>query len=410
MPYLLAVFALETVCSCSDNEQPENDSSLPDAEPITLTVLPEKITSDNRFALDLFLSANRFAKANENVFVSPLSVSMALNMTLNGAQGETADEIKTALREDGYSIDDINEYNLSLRTALLNVDPSTELGIANSIWYRTGFQVKSPFIDVNKKSYDAEVKNIDFSKPEALTQINGWCAEKTNDKIPEIIKEIPDEAMMYLINAVYFKGIWRSQFDTSDTKKEDFYLSDGKTAKADMMRQTGSFNYTADDAAGYLELPYGNQAFSMIIALPHEGQTLDDITDKLDGEYWNSLIGNLYGHEINIRLPRFKTECEYKMENDILPYLGMNIPFLDNADFSGISATPLKISSVIHKTFVEVNEEGTEAAAVTAVEMALTAFPTPTSPIDFFVNKPFIFAIRERSTGVILFIGKIEKV
>ncbi|MDR2473798.1 MAG: serpin family protein [Tannerella sp.] len=408
--YFFIALAL-SVMSCS-NTITDNDSyeNLPDAEPIALT-LPEKATSDNRFALDLFLSTCKFAPKTENVFISPLSVSMALSMTLNDARGETAHEMLTSLHQEDYSIDDINEHNRALRNALLKVDPSTELSIANSIWYKTGFPVLYQFIQTNVQNYDAEVKDLDFTKPTAVEQINGWCAQKTKNKIPEIITEIPASAIMYLINAVYFKGIWKMQFKESDTKKETFYLSDNTTVKANMMRLSAIFNFTADDIAGYLELPYGNQAFSMIIALPNADKTIDDITSNLNSHYWNTIIGNLSGCKINLQLPRFKTECKYKMkEEKILPDMGMNIPFGASADFSGICTTqPLNINEVIHKTFVEVNEKGTEAAAVTAVEMDLTS-GGQAAPINFTVNKPFIFAIRERSTGVILFIGKIEKV
>jgi serpin B len=392
--------------SASDNESLNGE--LPAAEPIRLA-LAEKVATDNTFALDLFRTTCLYAKPAENVFISPLSVSMALNMTVNGAQGATKDEMLTALRARDYSMEEVNEYSRSLRAALMSIDPSTEFAVANSIWYREGFPVKAPFIDVNRENYDAEVREIDFSSPDALTQINGWCARQTKDKIPEILDEIDDDVRMYLINAVYFKGIWVYRFDKKDTKEEDFYLSDGTTRKVDMMHQQASLNYTSDEIAAYLELPYGNQAFSMIVILPHDGKTTDDVTAQLDSEYWNDRMARLAGREVNLRLPRFKAECKYRMEKNILPDMGMSTPFTTSADFSGISDIPLYISAVIHKTYADVDEEGTEAAAVTAVEMAFTsAGPGPSSPTPFTVNKPFLFALRERSTGVILFMGRME--
>lgn len=240
-----------------------------------------------------------------------------------------------------------------------------------------------------------------------MTQINNWCAKQTNDKITEIIDNT--SGMMYLINAIYFKGIWVSKFDKSNTRRESFYQTNGQTVQVDMMRQTDQFNYCSDENCGYLELPYGNNAFSMILMLPHEGKTTYDVIQSLDNDSWQ-VTNRMSGYEVNIRLPRFRAECKYEMEKDILPAMGMKAPFTGMADFSGISDVPLYISEVIHKTFVEVNEEGTEAAAVTSVEMDFAAAPGVKKPIDYFVNKPFLFAIRENSTNIILFFGKIGEV
>ncbi|MDR2138171.1 MAG: serpin family protein [Tannerella sp.] len=397
------------LCACqSDSKNESGIGELPEAEPIRLR-LAEKVAADNTFALDLFRTACRFAKPAENVFVSPVSVSMALNMAANGANGVTRDEMFAALRERDYTMEEVNEYSRSLRTALMEVDPSTAFSIANSIWYRQGFPVKAPFIDVNRENYDAEVNEIDFASPDALRQINGWCARKTRDKITEIVEQINGNVMI-LINAVYFKGVWRSKFKEKDTEKADFHLPDGSVRKVDMMRQTASFSYTADEYAGYLELPYGNQAFSMMVILPHEGRTPDEVTARLDREYWNERMSLLARQPVNLRLPRFKTENKYLLHTDILPDMGMKAPFSPEADFGGISDHPLNISSVIHKTYVEVNEEGTEAAAVTAVNMITSAGGPPPSPIDFRVDRPFLIALCEKSTGIILFMGRMEAV
>lgn len=404
----IAISSLVCLFACESTDDPGN-KKLPEAKPIELR-LGAKVDTDNSFAIDLFKTT--YSASDEvNVFVSPLNVSMALNMTLNGAAGQTSEEMREALRASAYSTEQINEYSKSLREALMEVDPSTVLTIANSIWYRENFSVKNDFIKVNRNNYNAEIKPLDFSLPDAVKQINNWCAVQTNDKIKEILEEIPGDAMMYLINAVYFKGIWVSQFDKKDTKTEDFYPAEGSSIKVDMMRQEADFNYRSDENAGYLELPYGNNAFSMVLMLPHEGKTTGDILQYLSSDYWNDIMASMYGTKVNLRLPRFKTECQYKMQEKILPALGMNIPFTGMADFRGISETPLYISEVIHKTFVEVSEEGTEAAAVTSVGMILTSVePAERQPIDYIVNKPFIFAIRENSTGIILFIGKIGKV
>ena len=381
-----------------------------DAEPIFLE-LTAKIETDNSFALDLFKTTYQFSDA-PNVFVSPLSVNMALSMTLNGAAGETLEEMKEALRAKSYSLDNINTYNKSLREALLKVDPTTTLSIANSIWYRNTFTAKQSFISVNKNYYNAEVKALDFNAPNAVKQINDWVSDKTRKKIPAIIDEISAETMVYLINAIYFKGVWKSKFNKSNTVDENFYSEDRVSmSKVKMMKQRASFLYTEDENCRYLKMPYGNGAFSMIVLLPQDDRTVDDVITNLDNKSWNNAM-RMDSYEVNLHLPRFSTECKYEMENSILPAMGMEIPFSDYADFSGMAdGILLKISKVIHKTFVDVNEDGAEAAAVTAVGIDnMMAAPPPGTVIDYVVNKPFAFAICENSTGIILFIGKIVDV
>ena len=394
----------------SESEGDINHEIQDDAKPIELRLMA-KVETDNDFALDLLKATYKFEE-KDNIFISPLSVSMALNMTLNGAGGETLEEMKDALRAKGYSLDEINEYNKSLKKALIEVDKSTEFNIANSIWYRNDIIVNDNFINVNKANYDAEIKNLDFSSPDAVTQINGWCAKQTNDKIPEIIKEIPSDALMYLINAIYFKGIWTSRFEKKNTNKEDFFTENKVSAgKVDMMHQTEAFDYYADEYCRYLRMAYGNKAFSMVVMLPNDDKTVNDVISNLNSERWNNAMGYMSGRNINLSFPRFKAECEYEMQKKILPDMGMIIPFTYDADFRNMCTPAPFISRVIHKTFVEVNEEGTEAAAVTAVETKF--FSTgPLDPviIEYKVNKPFIFAIRENSTGAFLFIGKMGKI
>ena len=407
---LIALISLLFACNSNEDENIRHDA-LPDAEPIVLRMM-EKVETDNSFALDLFKATYKH-EDKDNIFVSPLSVSMALSMTLNGAKGATLEEMKEALRAQNYPIDDINEYNKSLKKALTEVDKSTEFTIANSIWYRNNITVKNDFITVNKDNYDAEIKVLDFSSPDAVKQINGWCAKQTNNKIDKIIEAIPGDALMYLINAIYFKGIWVSMFDKKDTYKEDFFSENiNGFQKVNMMHQTKAFDYFEDEYCRYLRLPYGNKAFSMVVMLPNEDKTVKDIISGLNSKRWNEAMKYMSGSLINLSFPRFKTECEYEMQESILPEMGMITPFSLSADFSGMFENiNAFISRVIHKTFVEVNEEGTEAAAVTSVEMKFTAIsPIEPTPIEYNVNKPFVFAIRENSTGVILFIGKMEKI
>ncbi len=397
----IGIMALMGACT-SDQETPK---PLTEEPPITLKK-EEKVAKDNAFAFDLMRITRKHA-TETNVFISPLSVSMALNMTLNGAVGTTADEMRTALRETGYAMEDINEYNRTLREALLKVDPSTTIGMANSIWYRQEASVKEPFIQANRTYYDAEVKAVDFLSPATLSAINGWCAKKTNNKISKILEEIPEDAFMYLINAIYFKGIWVSKFEKSNTRKDSFRQSDGTTQNVDMMFQISMFGYAEDDQCRYLEMDYGNKAFSMIVMLPNEGKTTRDVIEQLDNKHWDVITKGISPTLVQVYMPRFKAECKYGLEKKILPEMGMNIPFTNKADFSGITKYPLYISEVIHKTFIEVDEEGTQAAAVTSVNTVVGESP---ASIYFHINRPFVFAIREKSTGVILFIGEIGEV
>ena len=394
-----------SACRSSDEfkEQPLD-------EPLIELRLSEKVEKDNRFAIDLFKTAYANTEG-ANLFVSPLSVSMALQMALNGAAGATAKEMKTALRAEGYSLEQLNEYSQSLRRTLTEVDPETEVTLANSIWYRVGFPVKDAFLQVNRSYYEAEVSALDFDLPEARTTINAWCAEQTKDKIKTILDDpIPADAVMYLVNAVYFKGVWQTEFDKERTRKGDFYPETGASTRIDRMSLIDTFNFVKGETADWLEIPYRNHAFSMALILPHNGQTTGDIIGLLDSETWNLKMTQLNRREVLLFLPRFKVECTYRMEERILPDMGMKLPFSTQADFSGISnidTHPTRISKVIHKTFVEVNEQGTEAAAVTGME---TIVGSNENRVYFDVNKPFLFAIRENSTGVILFIGKIGEI
>ena len=370
----------------------------------------EKVTRDNAFTFDLLRAVRKHSK-DANVFISPLSVSMALNMTLNGAVGATADEMRTALRETGYSTADINAYSRELREALMKVDPSTQIGIANSIWYRQGATVKAPFLEANRTYYDAEVEALDFTSPTAISTINGWCARKTNNRIKKILGEIPGNAFMYLINAVYFKGTWTTRFEKKHTFSTDFHRADGSTQKVQMMNLKDTFRCASSDVCDYLEMDYGNHAFSMVVMLPKDGKTTRDVIAAMDGKKWAEAMQSLTLKEIHVFLPRFKAECEYKMHKQILPDMGMKLPFNpEQADLSGIADISafgrLSISSVIHKTFVQVDEEGTEAAAVTSVGVELGSNESP----FFIVDRPFLFAIREKGTGVILFVGEIGEV
>ncbi len=410
MKKLIQFFAM-VILSSSCATQNDPIVKIPkDADPIVLSVNQEKrVSQDNEFAFDL-LKKTITSSGETNVFVSPLSVSIALGMAWNGANGQTKTEMETALKMSGMSVDDVNSYYKVMQSTLPGIDPTTKLSIANSLWYKTGFPVKADFLKVNTDYFGAYVKELDFSKAWAVDTINNWCAKKTNNLITKPLDKIPGDAVMYLVNAIYFKGIWRKHFETKNTKPADFTNDSGNKLKVNMMYQKDTFAYAADSYAQYLDMPYGNKAFSMTVILPNDGKTTADVLNYLTPDVWNELTQNMFGKEVEVYMPRFKTENNFLL-NDPLKAMGMNLAFTNFADFTNIANASLQISKVIHDTYVEVTEEGTEAAAVTIIGViATTVMPYP-QPIPIFrVNKPFVFVIREKSTGVILFIGKMGNV
>lgn len=385
----------------------KNDLNTGEEFPLILKAnMQQKVAQDNAFAFNL-LKTTVEKSDKQNVFISPLSMSIALGMAWNGANNETKTEMEKVLNMSGMTVEEINEYYQIMQSTLPKVDNKTKLNIANSIWYRTGFPVKAEYLDVNKEYFNAEVKELDFAKAWALDTINNWCARKTNNLIKKPLDQISPDAMMYLINAIYYKGIWANKFDKKETRVRTFTNEKNVQSDVNMMQKTDTFAYTSDEIAQYLDLPYGNGSFSMTVILPNEGKTTNDVLKNLSVESWNKTLNNLTTKRVEVKLPRFKVQNTYEMK-EILTSMGMIQAFTDEADFSGISNLRLFISRVIHSTYCEVNEEGTEAAAVTIIEFELTSMPI--NPIIFNANRPFLFFIREKNTGVILFAAKMGSV
>ncbi|SCW69531.1 serpin family protein [Mucilaginibacter sp. NFR10] len=363
----------------------------------------QQIGPGNAFTLKLFSTSANSLDADKNVIISPLSVSFAIGMTSNGASGQTLTDIRKTMEFSSFTEEQVNNYYHNLITNLPDLDPNTTLKIANSIWYANNFTVLPAFLKTNTDFYNAEVKALDFSNESAsLTTINGWVSQQTNSKIPKIIDKISDGARMYLINAIYFKSIWKTRFDTKATFKAPFSLLNGGTVQADFMTNSHTELKSAYyNGTNVVELPYSNSKYSMILMMP-DGD-IKSFAQGLDSSKWNLLMGKLTAGKSDITMPRFKFSYDITL-NDILKSLGMSIAFSDMADFSRINAGGgLSISEVKHKAYIDVNEDGTEAAAVTSVGIVTTAAP----PTHVF-NKPFIFAIREMKTGLILFAGIVR--
>ena len=367
------------------------------------------IEADQAFSYELFRNTVAWDD-EENIMISPLSVSMALSMALNGANGETYEEMRETLHLQDMSTEEINEAFKSLIGLLIELDPAVTMKIANSVWHEASLPVKEDFLDRLSEYYGASVEDLDFRDSASIDIINDWVRENTEGLIETIIDEIPDEMVMYLINALYFKGDWLRPFDTDDTRPGDFRLEDGSTVRVDMMHQEDKFATYISDEVQMIELPYGDSLFSMTVLLPNDpGMPIDRfVEEKMTAANLKTWRSNLTvgSRDVIVQMPKF--EMEYEIEyNDILKAMGMELAFSEwEADFTGIadvSPQNLFISEVKHKTFIRVDEEGTEAAAVTSVGIGITSMPP-----SIIVDRPFAFIIHERESGTNLFMGKVK--
>ena len=364
------------------------------------------IHADNTFGIRLYQAIHEDAP-EENLFISPLSVSMALGMALNGADGDTRLEMANVLEKSGLSEQAMNESYKSLIELLFRLDNQVTLTLANSIWYREGFQVDDTFLNTNKTFFDAEISSLDFNAPEAKDDINAWVTKQTNGLIDQIIESIDRETLLYLINAIYFKGNWTYQFDPEFTHDAPFNNFNSSQSTVSMMSLRGTFPYYHSDSAAFIELPYGDSLFTMSIVLPHDDKDIDEIVEDLNSNNLPLPDHRLSYTTLDLFIPKFELEFKTSL-NGTLQSLGMEKAFLPNqANFNRINAEhELYISEAIHKTFIEISEEGTEAAAVTAIGIGTTSVGEEAYPV-FRVDKPFLFFIKEKSTGTILFAGKI---
>jgi len=384
---------------CSKEEEVSSEES----DKIVEAVDADLVDGNTEFSFKIFKKLVLEDK-DKNVFISPLSISTALAMAYNGAEGETKRAMAEALGIDGISLEELNQGFKDLMTGIQNADSEIELSVANSIWLREGFDCREDFIDRNREYFAAEVEEIDFSSPDAPDIINSWIKEATRGKIEEMIAEIPIDVVMYLINAIYFKGNWTYEFDEDATREDDFYLLDGSIKKVPMMSQGEDLMYFKGDNFSSVRLPYGEEKIAMYVVLPDEGVEPDDVIRSFSAEKWNEYTRSFDETNVSILMPKFKMEYGIKLLNDVLTDLGMGIAFSDSADFSGIRPD-IFISRVLHKAVIEVNEKGSEAAAVTVVEMAETAMPMEI--VEFTVNRPFIFVIADDRSASILFVGKV---
>ncbi|MFO7929325.1 MAG: serpin family protein [Candidatus Humimicrobiaceae bacterium] len=404
-------FNLSLLASCTGEKVSEKKVSEPlevrkiaaeEADEMADGIDKQLITANTDFSFKIF---NQLAEedAGENIFISPYSISTALAMTYNGAEGDTKDAMAKTLEFNGIPLDGLNEGFYNLMLGILNADEDVELNIANSIWYKEDYDVKEDFLERNREYYRSVVNEIDFSDPGAVDTINGWISDATKGKIDKMISNIGPAVVMYLINAIYFKGGWTHEFDEENTEEKDFHGLDS-TSKVEMMYQQNEFGYYEGDSFSAVKLPYGQEKFSMYVILPDEGVGVDSVAQGFDSSSWDELISSYKNREIKLSMPRFEMEYGIKELNEALNNLGMGVAFSESADFSGINPN-IFISRVLHKAVIEVNEKGSEAAAATVVEAVESAMPAE-EIIEFNVTRPFIFIIADDRNGSILFMGK----
>ncbi|MEP6495498.1 MAG: serpin family protein [bacterium] len=414
-PARFAVVALAVAGACSAND-PINPTTPPATQAPARAALPRDLTAaergvlgaSNAFSFGLWKTINA-AQKDSNVFVSPLSASLALGMTMNGAANQTYDEMRSALRFGDLSLGAIDTGYKSLIGLLTSLDSSTTMEIANSIFYRSGFPFNQPFLDDAGKYFDADVKSQNFADVAGtLSAVNGWANTKTHGKIPTVLQGVDPNDVMYLMNAIYFKGSWRTRFDPNDTHTAPFHPATGPDQTAALMHREGTTAYIETDTYQAVDLAYGDSSFTMTVLLPKPGNNVESVAASLTPESWQSLTKSFYPSRVNLFLPKVTMSWKRGLIDD-MKALGMRAAFVPKgADFTRMSPAgkDLFISLLQQNTFVAIDEVGTEAAAVTIVGVTVTSLP---QTFDMRVDRPFVFVIRERLSGTVLFMGKITR-
>lgn len=397
----VVIISLATMWSCKKDA--------PEMRDIPLSVQQKNmVVSGNAFAFNLLQRTVAFEETPKNIMISPLSVHYALAMTANGARNNTLAQMLEAMDFAQYDIDAFNQYFKFLMGVLTSLDDKVDLSIANSIWYRNTFSVLPAFLEVNQQYYNAEVSALDFDSPQAVNTINDWVDNATRGKIDEIVEDIGPDMVMFLINAIYFYGEWKFEFDPASTSDRDFIKGDNQVVSVPTMQMEADLKYFAGADATVVELPYGRGNFVMNILLPSFNSNPQALVALLDLPTWTNWSDVMTERNVKLYLPKFSFEYEQTL-NQMLIDLGMTDLFSAGiADLSGINVSGgLVVSEVKHKTFIDVDEKGTEAAAVTSVGVALTSVD-PNGPVTMVVDRPFVFLIREKSTGAVLFSGVVE--
>ena len=407
-PTLFSTITAATVCTILMAVSCNTSTVAPTPDtPGELRISASFANQTTQFAFDLAKEVNAEEGQAKNVFISPLSLHTALGMILNGANGQTAQEIQKTLHLDAQTLAEANATYNNLMTNLPKADPKVTLTLANSVWYQNTFSVENSFHDLLKQTFNAEVSAQDFTNPATVSTINKWASQKTNGKIPKVIDQIQPDNVMFLLNALYFKGDWQTRFDAAKTIDSPFRLVMDAATNVRMMRLNSQLNRAFRTTYTAFELPYGaartdGPGYVMTVLLPAESTTADAVINNMNSTEWAQLQKDMAPGMLDIGLPKFTLSYEINL-NKALTTMGMPTAFTDRADFTKINSQGgLTLSFMKQNTFVAVDEQGTEAAAVTTGGVSTTSVPLPT-----LCNRPFVFVIHEKSTGTVLFVGKI---
>ena len=370
---------------------------------LILTDAQRKIVGNNNaFALNLFKEVSGF----DSRVVSPMSVSYLMGMLANGADGQTREEIMNAIGCKGVSLQELNEFYKLMLAKSGNFDKQVTISIANYIALNKQYSLKKPFADIMKSDYQAGVESLDFGSPATTQKINGWCDKQTHGMIPSIIDQVEADAVSYIMNAIYFNGTWTDKFDKSETKLERFQGYTRDIKKTQMMHRNGKYMFTDNNMFSAVSIPYGSGTYQMTVLLPNRDKSIDELLKSLDADKLSKLRYDMDDCVVDLKLPRFSTELDLPL-NDIISKLGAPTMFTGGADFHNFADGNLFISKMFQKAKIEVSEEGTKAAAVTAAIMTMSALrPEEPRHVEFHADHPFVYMITESSTGAILFMGQ----
>ena len=408
--FIITSIILAIIFSCSEDVV---NTGLDDNDTITsgnytVTQVKSFISqSSKEFAFDIFKAIESNQENSDNIFISPLSMYYALAMAANGADGQTREEFNELLGINNIDDGALHNAIQQLYNEVIPLNNDITVEVANSIWPKTGFPIKQNYIDEIQDYFMADVKPMDFTAPYAVDSINNWIEEKTHDKIQDMLDYISQDAVLYLINAVYFYGNWKYQFADTSNYEDYFYKENGSSGLVTFMKQKASFKYASNQTLSAIKIPYVDSNYYMMILLPQNQKNTDDILNELNSDYWNYLNDTMINEEITLHMPKFRFSFGTRQINEELISLGLEKPFLPGADFSAIADAPIILNRVLHKAFIEVNEEGSEAAAATIIEIIAICENCGSRIFHLIINRPFIFVIGQEETNNILFIGKV---
>ena len=385
-----------------DSEMGKNEEDLDNSYLVLSDAQQDIVKKNNAFALRLF---NKVTDMESKV-ISPMSVSYLMGMLANGADGITQQEILKAIGCEGVSVSDLNELYKAMLLTANKQDKQTTVNIANYIAVNKNFQLNKDFCQKVSDSYLAGIESLDFTSSKSTDRINGWCKEKTNGMIPRIIDQVSADAVSYLMNASYFKGTWQNKFNAKDTKLENFRGYTRDIQKVEMMHQVKKLFYAENKDFKAVDLPYGNGSYRMLVLLPNEGKNIQEMMKGLDEEKLNQISQNMENCMVNLKLPKFTLEKELPL-NAIISDLGAPSMFeAGKANFSHFADGNFFVSKMLQKAKIEVNEQGTKAAAVTAAVMLTAMAPEETRNVEFIADRPFVYMIQDSQSGGILFMGQ----